>query len=267
MDKILIKLLSVNYKDKLFITDKNLDKNFFPHKRTKEEIEKFTHDDLINDYLIERVRRFNISATYLMDSLDNAITICFNMVKQREMEGQLTPFFRKELRNICVNLEIYIDKLIGFCRYYFFFNLKKTENKKVFIQTLKQFADKNENIMKFYNFCNKMYQEKSFKFVYQVRCDEVHNESVLDLHEYKFADNDLIIEDLGYKVSNQEIVDNIYEVLLLVVELKSLFQNILEKIKEPNIASYIEKNFDKLKNIVDPSQRCEYKYIKEKYIQ
>ena len=58
MDKILIKLLSVNHKDKLFISDKNLDKNFFPHKRTKEEIEKFPCRANIQNYSLSPQETF-----------------------------------------------------------------------------------------------------------------------------------------------------------------------------------------------------------------
>lgn len=257
MDELIEKFKKILDKETLFIDNTKLDWGFYFYKETPKEVENFTHDMAINDWLIERVRRFNHSAGFLFDSLQKVVNIQKHLTSNEETIA-IVELLRGEIRNLCINLEIYFDKIVAFCRYYFFFDLKKTEKKDNFIKTLKQFENIDPTIKIFYEYCKEVYNNLDYQYIYSIRCDEVHNESALGLHNFRFANKTpLEIIDLGYKISNEIILPKIYTSVMLSIKLKNALQKILEVVKTPIIANYIKCN-DNLKNVIMPKERCDY---------
>lgn len=263
LQEILDKIKSTNYQFTLLINDSKLNKNFFPLQKTKEEIENFTHDDLINDWIIERVRRFNFSSSYLIDSINNAIAIQQSLFNH-DFKA-IEPFIRKELRNICINIEMYTDKIIAFCKYFFYFDAKKTKKNNIFISTLKQFVPLTTLINDFLIKCSEIYTNESINYINSIRNDEIHNESPLDLHIYHFDDarakEGLFIIDNGYKINTKDLFSKVHQCICLLIELKSILQQILETIHPLKVVSFISQN--KLRNIIEPKIRTKIRRIGE----
>lgn len=257
MRKILDEIRSTQYDQRLLIDDANLEKNFFAFQETDDEINRFTHDDLINDWLIERVRRFNSSTLYLVDSITNAI----NLQEVAELnDGNHDAYAlmaRREIRNICINTEMFFDKMVTLCKYCFFFDPEKTKKNDRFIDTLKQFIPLSETISGFLSCCKKAYNSFDLQYVNSIRNDEIHNESPLDLHEYHFDDSraveGLFIVDNGFKISNKEILQRISVVISLMIETKDSLQKMLETIHPLDIESFVKNTI--LKNVVIPKNR------------
>ena len=257
MNELIKKFEKILDKNTLFIDKTKLDWDFYFYKETPKEVENFTHDMAINDWLIERVRRFNHSASFLFDSIQKVVNIQKYLASKEESIA-ITEILRGEIRNLCINLEIYFDKIVAFCRYYFFFDLKKTEKKDNFMKTLEQFENIDPTIKIFSTCCKEIYNNLDYKYIYSIRCDEVHNESALDLHNFRFTNKaPLEIVDLGYKISNEIILSKIYTSIMLSIKLKNALQKILEVVKIPTIANYIKCN-DNLKNVIMPKERCDY---------
>lgn len=244
------KIIETNYKNELQLKSDKLDFNFYLFEDNNDEIDKFSHDNAINDHLFERIRRFNSSSEFLIESINR--TIMLNEQIKSNKDNRLEILLRKELRNICINLEIYINKIITFCKYYLFFDIDKTDDGKIFMDTLKQFFILNPIFKKFHDLCSEAYQNSDLVYINDIRNKEIHNESPLDIHNYRFDDN-CNVEDLGYKISDESIFEKIYNVVYIVIKIRKLLQELLEKVTPENIADFVQKN--KLNNIIQPKLR------------
>lgn len=249
----------------LYLNPEKLDHNFYFYKNNKEEIEKFTHDDAINDWLIERIRRFNMSTFYLVNSIEKMIFFWSNFnnadksnIPNKDILDNFETNLRIELRNTCINISIYIDKIKSLCRYYFFLDEIKTEKGNVFIETLKQYKSINPIINTFCKNCVNLQKNIKYDWIYNIRNSEIHNESFIDMHNFAFDPDptSLKILDKGYKIGNEEILDNIQEVLNLILIIRNNLQEILEKISCNNVRLFIEQN-TWLKNIVKTEKRAD----------
>lgn len=259
MRKILDEIRSTQYTQRLLIDNTRLEKSFFAFQETDDEINRFTHDDLINDWLIERVRRFNNSTIYLIDSINNVINLQEAAELNDSNHDAYALFARREIRNVCINTEMFFDKMVTLCKYCFFLDPKKTKKNDKFINTLKQFIPLSETISGFLLCCNKAYNSSDLQYVNSIRNDEIHNESPLDLHEYHFDDSraseGLFILDKGFKISNKEIMQRISVVISLMIETKDSLQKILENIHPLDIVSFVKNNV--LENVVIPKNRIQ----------
>ena len=237
----------------LYINIDILDKNFYFYKETIDDINKFTHDDAINDWLPEKVRIFNSSTFYLVHSIEKMIVFWNNREKGITMEAYL----RTELRNTCINIEMYIDKIKSLIGYYFFLNRKTISDGKDFIKTISQFQTMDKILGKFIKDCKDLNENEKYKWIKSIRIAEIHNESLIDMHNYELSP-DLIPIDKGYKINSETIIDNILYVLKLLYEIKNDVQKILETIPSHIVYKYIKENETNLKNILIPGTRADF---------
>lgn len=238
----------------LFIDIDKLDNNFYFFKEKKEDIETFTHDDAINDWLKEKARIFNSSTFYLVKSIENMIILWNNVENDKSIEYLL----RMELRNTCINIEMYVDKIKSLIGYYFFFNEETIADAKKFIKSLKQFEIISSTINDFVESCNNLYLDEKYQWIKSIRIAEIHNESLIERHNYEFSPNSskLIIVDKGYKLKSEIILDNIQHTLFLLKNVRDQTQLLLEVI--PNIKIYnFVKNTQGLKGIMLPGERAD----------
>lgn len=168
----------------LYIKLEKLDHALYFYKKERDDIENFTHDDAINDWLIEKVRMFNSSTSYLFNSIMNMLNMWnyYNNVLMDE------AFLRMEIRNTCINISIYVEKIKSLCRYYFFFDENATKYTDKFMKTLKQLNKLDPKIIKFINVCYRINNDISYKWISNIRDSEIHNESIIDKHNYEIGE-------------------------------------------------------------------------------
>lgn len=251
MKKIIKDMEEYFLTSKLYIDNNKLNHNFYFFKEEKSEIESFTHDDAINDWIIEKVRIFNMSTYYLVNSIEKMIFLWNNKENVEEF------LLRMEIRNTCINIEMYIDKIKSLIGYYFFLNEKAIGDGKEFLKALNQFDFMSDIIKTFILNCKKLYQDSKYKWIKDIRIAEIHNESLIERHNYEFSpdSSQLVIIDKGYKIDSEIIIDNIQYVLNLLYVIKENVQKILETIPNYRIYKHI-KDTTGLKNILIPGNRA-----------
>ena len=237
---------------KLYINTNKLSHNFYFYKEEKIELQNFTHDDAINDWIIEKVRIFNESTYYLVNSIEKMIILWNNIDNIEE------KLLRMEIRNTCINIEMYIDKIKSLIGYYFFLNEKAIGDGKYFLKALNQFNFMSNIINTFILNCKKLYQDSKYRWIKDIRIAEIHNESLIEKHNYEFSQysSQLVIIDKGYKIDSEIIIDNIQYVLKLLYVIKENVQQILETVSSYRIYQYI-KDTSGLKNILIPGNRAD----------
>lgn len=135
---------------RLILNDSVLDHSFCIYETDPNKVESFEHNDAINDWLIEHVRRFNSSSAYLISSL-NRMAYCGQLlsdnVKQNSDQSQLSALIsehRAACRDSAINIDILVEKIKELCRFYFFMDREKTDNTKSWVTVLKQYNKKLE---------------------------------------------------------------------------------------------------------------------------
>ena len=111
---------------RLILNDSVLDHSFCIYETDPSKVESFEHNDAINDWLIEHVRRFNSSTAYLISSLNRMA--CFGQLlvdssKENMNQTQLSALsneHRAACRDSAINIDILVEKIKELCRYYFF---------------------------------------------------------------------------------------------------------------------------------------------------
>ena len=233
----------------LCLNEDNLSKDFFFYK---ENAEGFSYDDAVNDWPIEKVRIFNSSTFYLINSVTKMICLWNNM----DLDPSVELFLRQEIRNTCINISVYVDKVKNIIGYYFFLTPEAVFDNKDFIKALSQFKKMDSSIVKFIDDCKKVHEDDKFNWIYNIRNDEVHNESVIDKHNYVFENGVLIPVDKGFKIDSETLLDSIKDVLKLLLIIRDDVQAILEKIPNGKVYKFI-KNDTSLKWIIPPESRAD----------
>lgn len=260
---------------KLILNAAVLEHNFFFYETDPKKIESFDHNDAINDWLIEHVRRFNSSSAYLISSLNrmaNYGQLLTDNASKNTDQAQLSLLInehRAACRDSAINIDILVEKIKELCRYYFFMNREKTDNTKSWIKALNQYKKiKNWSYLEdFIKECKRFYDNEDVKFVINIRNREVHNDSPIELIHYRFEGNELIPTPEKYIISNQDLHNRITVVIQLLIELIQSLQNVLVNITPGSVWGYLEKN--NLENIIKPEERYkkEREYVKEFLIQ
>lgn len=259
--------MTIKFED-LLLNESNVDHNFFAYEKDVTKINNFEHNDLINDWLIEHIRRFNSSVNFLINDLrelrfyTNLLTENKNKTTINNVLVNIDYKMRCSCRNICIDLDIYIEKIKEFCRYYFFMDKEKTDAFTNWEKALKQFVNiRNGNyILNFLKECKHLFENDNTQYILGIRNAEIHNYSPLDLIEYKFYENVLTPKPQKYVISTNDIYNSIIECLNVIIYVKNALQEIIQNIKPLDIYNYISKNRTKLKFIIDPQER----YIKER---
>ena len=256
---------------RLFLNADVLEHNFFFYETDPKKIASFDHNDAINDWLIEHVRRFNSSSAYLISSLNrmaNFGQLLTDNASQNTDQAQLSVLMsehRAACRDSAINIDVLVEKIKEFCRYYFFMDREKTDNAKSWIKALNQYNKiKNWSYLEdFIKKCNRFYDNDDVKFITNIRNREVHNDSPIELIHYRFKEKELIPIPENYTISNQDLHNKITIVIQLLIELIQSLQNVLVNITPGSIWGYLEKN--NLENIIKPEERYkkEREYVKE----
>lgn len=233
----------------LYLNIDKLSKDFFFYKENAEDL---SYDDAVNDWPIEKVRIFNSSTFYLISSVEKMIVLWNNM----HLDHSIELYLRQEIRNTCINISVYVDKVKSIIGYYFFLTAEAIFNSKDFIKALSQFKSMDSSIVKFIEDCKKINKDDKFNWIYNIRNDEIHNESVIDKHNYVFENGFLIPVDKGFKIESETLLDSIKDVLQLLLIIRNDVQEILEKIPNGKVYNFI-KNDTSLKWIISPWNRAD----------
>ena len=255
---------------KLFLNADVLEHNFFFYETDPQKIETFDHNDAVNDWLIEHVRRFNSSSAYLVSSLNRMALLGQSLEKSANPNsGQelsiLMAEHRAACRNSAINIDILVEKIKELCRYYFFMDRDKTDNAKSWIKALAQYNRIiNWSCLEdFINLCKSFNDNDDVKFITNIRNREVHNDSPIELIHYRFERNEPIPTPESYIISNNDLHNKITVVIQMLIELIQSLQNVLVNISPLSIWRYLDKI--NLENIIKPEERYkkERDYVKE----
>lgn len=256
---------------KLILDISKLNKDYIAYETNKELINEFTHNDLINDWHIERIRRVNSSVEHLISSLQRMQVYAESLVKVNDFDSyeyyDKTKNFRASCRDVCINIEIYIENIKTFIRYYFFMNYRKNDDTIKWIKTLHAYENMIEwnYIEDFITTCQVFYSDKSVEFLRNIRNKEVHNASPIELINYKFENGQLIPIPVDYVISNQELHRNIIHTIAILVNVVEKLQILLENISPNKVYNYLLPIDGKIDNIIKMSDRYkkEREYFKK----
>ncbi len=256
---------------RLILNDSVLDHSFCIYETDPSKVESFEHNDAINDWLIEHVRRFNSSTAYLISSLNRMA--CFGQLlvdssKENMNQTQLSALsneHRAACRDSAINIDILVEKIKELCRYYFFMDREKTDNTKSWVTALKQYNKiKNWSYLEdFLKLCKSFNDNEDVRFITNIRNREVHNDSPIELIHYRFEGKEPIPTPESYIISNNDLHNRITVVIKSLLELIQSLQNVLVHIPPTSIWEYLENN--NLENIIKPEERYkkEREYVKE----
>lgn len=253
---------------KLFLDTTNLSKDYYAYELASEKINTFEHNDLINDWHIERIRRLNSTAEYLWLSLQrlNAIGEILSSLDNDSCQDARYAMHMKNhrasCREVCINIDIYIESIKSFCRYYFFMDQERTDDTRIWYKTFEQYKRMPEwqYIEDFLSACKMMYKNTDTQYLIQVRNKEVHNEPPLELINYKFHDKDLVPIPTEYVISNEKIHNIIVNVIELLLLVTTSLQQILNHISPAKVYQYLISQNGCLENII----KMEDRYKKER---
>lgn len=253
---------------KLFLDTTNLNKNFLAYETEVEKINAFEHNDLINDWHIERIRRLNTTAEYLWLSLQRLNTIgeiLTSFDNDSSQDAQCAMYIknhRAACREVCINIDIYIESVKSFCRYYFFMDQERTDDTLIWYKTFEQYREMAEwkYIEGFLSACQKMFKSTDTQYLIRVRNKEVHNEPPLELINYKFQDKGLTPIPIEYVISNEKIHNIIVNVIDLLLFVTTSLQEVLNHISPEKVYHYLASKNCTLENII----KMEDRYKKER---
>lgn len=254
----------------LILDTSQIKKDFFAYETDESLIATFEHNDLINDWHIERIRRFNASTTYLIHSLlrmatyGNLLTEGKNVIIENGISIDLVTEHRMACRDACINIDICIDKIKAFCRYYFFMNPVTTDDTKAWIKALKEYKaiDGWPFIESFISHCVALHDNKYTAYLTNVRNAEVHNESPFELVKYHFEGGSLQPIPDEYVVNSEKLHNTIVETVSLLIQVISSLQTLLENITPHSIYRYLSTQDGQLKNILKMSERYKQERIR-----
>ena len=254
----------------LILDTSKLSKDFHIYEPDPEAI---GHNDVINDWHIERIRRLNATAEYLIASLQRLQVFGESLSKlgtppsKEDNYDALVINHRAACREVCINIDIYIESIASFCRYYFFMDKNATKETEVWYKTFEHYKQIKgwEHIEKFLSACKLMFKNKDTKFIINIRNKETHNESPLELITYKFEGASPVPIPTEYVISNQALHNKAVAVIKLLVSVVASLQEILNNISPADIRRYLSPQDGCLKNILKLEDRYkeERKYVKQ----
>lgn len=265
--------MSINIQDLILNTSK-IERNFFAYETESSQIPTFEHNDLINDWHIEHIRRFNASTMYLINSLTRMITFGklleegHNIITENGIPIDLVAEHRIACRDTCINIDICIEKIKAFCRHYFFMNPAKTDNTGRWVAALKEYnkIDGWDYIENFIVQCDIFNKNEHAKFIKDIRNAEIHNESPFELIHYHFEDASLQPIPESYVINNETLHNSIVETVSLLIKVISSLQVILENITPYSIYNYLKQQDNKSNKILEMNERYKYeRYIFSKF--
>ncbi len=259
----------VRFLPDLFLNESLMDFNYYLLENDPSKISSVSYNDAINDWLLEHVRRFNQTAIFL----DRAVQQmrywgeAINSASNEASSQQAYCEHRLSCRNVCFEIDVYVESYKAFLRYYLFMNRKETDNTKkwkIAIENYRTFAGWNllEDIL---NLCEEFYKDKTYKFIKEVRDQEEHNESPIELMNYNFQEGTLIPSPQGYVLGDQELHNALVDVINKLLELTRALQRMLENVTPVDVFRFLETlTEEEKKYLIKPSDRYkkENEYVK-----
>ena len=188
-------------------------------------------DDAVNASLQEKVRRFNTAANILADSVNAIDQIFVENVrlidKCQDKDTEVDRVFRRLVRTVYIEIAIYQEKLLNMAYNLCF--VEETRSRRYNISVLKRRAKHYPGMKLFIKKCKDLIKDEKFRFVADLRNDEVHNMSQIDSFQYdlKNAAHGIDIINLGYRISAKTLRDNYMYALEKLSELRNILQEIL----------------------------------------
>lgn len=200
-------------------------------------------DDGLNGTFPEKVRRFNNSTVFLVDSINNAENFRIDG-KPMYLLCQDTPtdidiLYRQLIRNVYMELFIYQEKLLNIACNLFF--VKVTKSKKANMTALKKRMHLFPNLKTFCDECDCLKNDKRFEKVMTIRDDEIHNMSQIDrfVYDLKNVENGISIINKGYKIKAQVLRDDYIYAMEKLLHIRNIVQKILNEDNFWNIRSVL----------------------------
>lgn len=248
---------------KLFLDGSKLEHSYLVLEDDAQKIPGFEHNDLANDWLIEHIRRFNETAGYLLRSLQKVSVYGKILSEGKRLAIQdgipidVLKEHRFACRDACINIDIYIEVIKSFCRYYFFMDKAATDDGKKWDQAMRQYQQINgwKSIENFLNQCQKLYKLPDTKFIIKIRNDEVHNESPLALIKYHFEGEIPQPHPDEYVISNETLHNEIANTVQELIATTQSLQQVLERIPPHLVYRYLKPQDGQLKYIIKMSER------------
>ena len=254
--------MAVDFQHLILDTSK-IKKDYFAYETDPSLIATFEHNDLINDWHIERIRRFNASTMYLIHNLirmatyGNLLAEGKYVITENGVPINLAVEHRMACRDACINIDICIEKIKSFCRYYFFMDPIATDDTKAWIKALKEYKaiDGWPFIEHFISQCVVLHANKNTSYLTNVRNAEVHNESPFELVKYHFEGGSLQPIPDEFVVDSESLHNAIVEAVSLLIQVISSLQTLLENVSPHSIYRYLSPQDGQLKNILKMSER------------
>ena len=217
---------NINYEFGLFLSEK--DKNVIHLFNSAVP----SIDDGINGTFPEKIRRFNNSATFLVNSILNIESANINGISLYQLcqdkPSDIDSMYRQLIRNVYMELFIYQEKLINIVCNLFFIRISKSRSRN--LKELKARAVYFPKLEIFCRECNKLSTKKRFKEVMSIRNDEIHNMSKIDsfIYDLENADPGYSIINKGYKIKAETLRDDYIYVMQSLAHIRDLVQEILD---------------------------------------
>ena len=218
------------------------------------------------EYFPDHIRRFNEAASYLCMDI-NKFEESFKDIKHLKEVGttsfaekiSVNKCFRKSARDVCVGIEFYTEKMKALCRFYFYMDEEKTKNGEEWLKTIKQFEKSNNGkyITRFLEVSKEYNSLKEYSLIKDMRNDETHNESIIELLEYKQKVDTSTPGDFDtdYLISDELIFRSIKNLIESLKTVVNALDDLLMNLSLGDVYNYIEKNKDILSNIISPDER------------
>ena len=242
----------------LFLDLSALDQSFFLFEDDPAKIDQVSHNDAINDWLIEHARRFNQTAKCLdhayfeMQSYGNALIVS----DSAQLDPCIWEKHRYACRNVCFEIDTFIEAYKSFLRYYFFMDTRATDDGKKWYKALCNYKsiqgwDYIESVL---NLCVGFIKEPRVIFIQEVRNREAHNESPIELMNYKYKDDSLEPIPESYVLSNHDLHNTLIDIVNNLKQMTAALQIMLEHVNPVDIYDYLMANKN-LPYLIKPADR------------
>jgi hypothetical protein len=190
-------------------------------------------DDGLNGTFPEKIRRFNNSATFLVNSIINLENIAIDgtplCLLCQDTPSEIDTLYRQLIRNVYMELFIYQEKLLNIVCNMFFVKVSKSRKKN--IMELKKLMVSFPNLRTFCEECDKLVTDTRFQHVMSIRDDEIHNMSQIDrfIYDLKSTENGCSVVNKGYKIKAKTLHDDYIYAMEKLLNVRIIVQRILDE--------------------------------------
>ena len=207
-------------------------------------------DDGLNGTFPEKVRRFNNSATVLVNSINNVENFGIDgkplYLLCKDIPTEIDLLYRQLIRNVYMELFIYQEKLLNIVCNLFFVKVSKRRQKNM--TSLKKRMLFFPNLKTFCDECDKLKKDPRFEKVMSIRDDEIHNMSQIDrfIYDLENVENGVSIVNKGYRIKAQTLRDDYIYTMEKLLNVRNVAQKILDEDNFWHIRSVLEKQGEEI---------------------